>query len=54
MNKPILQDDKETVKARQLAMAKNIGKLSNTAAQKRQARLLCRSLIQMMRGGRNA
>jgi len=54
MTKRIIQLSNEDNKRHQIEMAKNIGKLSSKAAQKRQASLLCRSLIQMMRGGRNA
>jgi len=46
MNEPILQKDREAVKAQQMAMARNIGKLASKKAQKRQAHLLCESLKQ--------
>lgn len=46
MNKLILQKDREDVKAHQMAMAKNIAKLTTKPAQKRQAHLLCESLKQ--------
>lgn len=49
MNKLILQKYRETVKAQQMAMAKNIGKLATKKAQKRQAHLLCESLKQSIK-----
>lgn len=52
MNNSILFDAKDRVKAHQMAMAKNIGRLSSKAAQKRQASLLCRSLVKMIKGSR--
>lgn len=49
MNKLILQKGRETVKAQQMAMAKNIAKLATKTAQKQQARLLCESLKQSIK-----
>jgi hypothetical protein len=49
MNKIILQKGREAVKAHQMAMAKNIVKLTTKATQKRQAHLLCESLKQSIK-----
>lgn len=46
MTERIIPPSNERNKAHQMAMARNIGKLSTKAAQKRQAHLLCLSLKQ--------
>lgn len=51
MTERIVQAAQERDKRHQMVMAKNIGKLSTKGAQKRQAALLCRSLIKMIKGG---
>ena len=54
MTKRIIQLSNEDNKRHQIEMAKNIGKLSSKAAQKRQASLLCQSLVKMIKGGSHA
>ncbi|PVY68626.1 hypothetical protein C7440_1037 [Pusillimonas noertemannii] len=49
MNEQILFDARDRVKAQQMAMARNISKLTTKTAQKRQAHLLCESLKQSIR-----
>tara|TARA_R100000655_G_scaffold109881_1_gene166110 strand:+ start:399 stop:560 length:162 start_codon:yes stop_codon:yes gene_type:complete len=46
MNKQILFEQSERVKAHQIAMAENVAKLTNKKAQKQQVHLLCDSLKQ--------
>ena len=44
MNNQILFEAKDRVKAHQMAMARNIARLTTKRAQKQQAHLLCESL----------
>lgn len=45
-----LFNQKPDLHTRQDAMAKNIGRLKSKEAKKRQAHVLCRSLVAMIRG----
>jgi len=46
MNKSILLKTDQAIKAHQMAMARNIAKLTTRKAQKQQAHMLCESLKQ--------
>lgn len=45
MDKRIVNEQRQDIKTRQMAMARNIAALKTKSAQKRQAHFLCESLV---------